>query len=170
MVTGEVSEPLVTCTACSLHRMSRHHERAIQSLSLSLPLSLCTPSFLHPLFLSCPSLSLSSLYPPLPSTRSFTVFIRPCRSSYSRTSVNRTRNVRSHTYHPRFAPLLLPYDIHNVYLFSRPSAASDSVWIPTWICIVGSKLIYTAASVRPGPLCPYSATFPPPTPPQTARF
>lgn len=38
MVTGEVSEPLVTCTACSLHRMSRHHERAIQSLSLSLSL------------------------------------------------------------------------------------------------------------------------------------
>lgn len=59
MVTGEVSEPLVTCTACSLHRMSRHHERAIQSLSLSFSFSI--PSFLHPLFLSCPSLSPFSL-------------------------------------------------------------------------------------------------------------
>lgn len=165
MVTGEVSEPLVTCTACSLHRMSRHHERAIQSLSLSFSFSI--PSFLHPLFLSCPSLSpfsLSSL-----ALHSFFHRVYPSLSQLVRAWTG-TRNERSHTYHPRFAPLLLPYDIHNVYLFSRPSAASDSVWIPTWICIVGSKLIYTAASMRPGPLCPYSATFLPPTPPQTARF
>lgn len=123
MVTGEVSELLVTCAACSLHRMSRHHERAIQSLSLSLPLYSLVSASAFPIL----PFSLSPFSPPLPSTRSFTMFIRPCRSSYSRTSVNRTRNVRSHTYHPRFAPLLLPYDIHNVYLFSRPSAASDSV-------------------------------------------
>lgn len=65
MVTGEVSEPLVTCTACSLHRMSRHHERAIQSLSLPLsPSALPRPCirFSYPALLSilpCPPLVLS---------------------------------------------------------------------------------------------------------------
>ena len=90
-------------TACYMrrvfsNRMSRH-DGTCSAVSLSLSLSFCTPSFLHPLFLSCPSLPLiPCVRRSLRRARSFVLFIRPCRrGSYSRTSVNHTRNVRSHT-------------------------------------------------------------------------
>lgn len=35
---------------------------------------------------------------------------------------------------------LLPHDIYNVYLFTRPSAAPDIVWISTSTCIVGDEI------------------------------